>query len=211
MTALTFVSFIFMVGRFYIFQKSNWPVSQVISSIIAAWSDVSSAFSASLPATSPGVSTLALKSAADALKGLNAGYFWMFMNCLTSAAYVSVHTSHVACAHRKGMIGTFDAKENQTDRVFRLGFNVLQQLAQHSPPYHLLLSFWRLGHWKLDSQFVRLDPFTIFVVVLSIPVLPNHVTSCWRQSRSQVALQLVFLIQRHGVCELQVARLTGWQ
>ena len=116
-------------------------MSQVVSSIIAAWSDVSSAFSASFPATSPGVSTQALKSAADALKGLNAGYFWMFLNCLTSAAYVSVHTSHVACAHKKSMVGTFDAKEDQTDWVFRLGFNVLQQLAQHSSPYHLLPYF----------------------------------------------------------------------
>jgi hypothetical protein len=117
-------------------------VSQVISSIIAAWSDVSSAFSASFPATSSGVSTLALKSAADALKGLNAGYFWMFLNCLTSAAYVSVHTlSRCWYAHKKSMIGTFNAKEDQTDWVFRLGFNVLQQLAQHSSPYHLLPYF----------------------------------------------------------------------
>ncbi len=117
-------------------------MTQVISSIIAAWSDVSSAFSASFPATSSGVGTLALKSAADALKGLNAGYFWMFLNCLTSAAYVSVHTCHCCwCAHKKSMIGTFDAKEDQTDRVFRLGFNVLQQLAQHSSSYYLLPYF----------------------------------------------------------------------
>jgi len=71
-TALTFVSFIFMV----------------ISSIIAAWSDVATGLSGSLPAVSTGVSLNALQTIAGAVRGLNVGYFWMFMNCLTSAAYV---------------------------------------------------------------------------------------------------------------------------
>jgi len=71
-TTLTFVSFIFMV----------------ISSIIAAWSDVSSALSGSIPATSSSISMISLQSAAGALRGLNIGYIWMFTNCLTSAAYV---------------------------------------------------------------------------------------------------------------------------
>ncbi|KAI0285904.1 GDP-mannose transporter, partial [Russula aff. rugulosa BPL654] len=63
-TALTMVSFIFMV----------------VSSIIAAWSDVSSHSSHS----SPG----GLNSETSVFDTLNAGYFWMFANCLTSAAYV---------------------------------------------------------------------------------------------------------------------------
>ncbi|KDR67929.1 hypothetical protein GALMADRAFT_231560 [Galerina marginata CBS 339.88] len=71
-TALTFVSFVLMV----------------ISSIIAAWADVSSVLSGSLPAVSTGVSLNALQSIAGAVRGLNVGYFWMLANCLTSAAYV---------------------------------------------------------------------------------------------------------------------------
>jgi len=71
-TALTFVSFIFMV----------------ISSTVAAWSDVSTALSDSLPAVSTGVSANTLQSLAGAVRGLNVGYFWMLVNCLTSAAYV---------------------------------------------------------------------------------------------------------------------------
>lgn len=71
-TALTFVSFIFMV----------------ISSMIAAWSDVSSGLSGSVPAVSTGVSLNALQTIAGAVRGLNVGYFWMLVNCLTSAAYV---------------------------------------------------------------------------------------------------------------------------
>jgi hypothetical protein len=61
----------------------------VISSVIAAWSDVSSSVAGSLPGTSTGVSLSALQTLAGTVRGLNVGYFWMLVNCLTSAAYVS--------------------------------------------------------------------------------------------------------------------------
>lgn len=51
---------------------------QVISSMIAAWSDVSH---------SP---TGSLSSVTSAMATLNVGYLWMFGNCLTSAAYVCI-------------------------------------------------------------------------------------------------------------------------
>lgn len=64
-TGLTLVSFIFMV----------------ISSVIAAWADV---------ATAVGDFPLAggLTSVTDAVRSLNAGYVWMLVNCIVSAAYV---------------------------------------------------------------------------------------------------------------------------
>ncbi|KJA25683.1 hypothetical protein HYPSUDRAFT_37112 [Hypholoma sublateritium FD-334 SS-4] len=71
-TGLTFVSFIFMV----------------ISSIIAAWTDVSSGIADSVPAVGTGASLSNLQTLAGAVQGLNVGYFWMLVNCLTSAAYV---------------------------------------------------------------------------------------------------------------------------
>jgi GDP-mannose transporter len=71
-TALTFVSFIFMV----------------LSSVIAAWTDVSSVLAGSLPAVGTGVSLNSLQTMAGAVLGLNIGYLWMLLNCLTSAAYV---------------------------------------------------------------------------------------------------------------------------
>ncbi|KAF4611098.1 hypothetical protein D9613_006794 [Agrocybe pediades] len=71
-TTLTFVSFILMV----------------ISSVIAAWSDVSTGISGSLPATSAGVSTYTLDHMTGVVRSLNIGYFWMLVNCLASAAYV---------------------------------------------------------------------------------------------------------------------------
>ncbi|KAJ7623421.1 UAA transporter [Roridomyces roridus] len=57
-TRLTFVSFIFMV----------------ISSVIAAWADVNDAMPTS--------------SVQGVMDSLNIGYFWMLVNCLTSAGYV---------------------------------------------------------------------------------------------------------------------------
>lgn len=71
-TALTFVSFIFMV----------------VSSVIAAWSDVKGALSSSVPGASTGVSLGMMESIFAAVRGLNVGYFWMLLNCLSSAAYV---------------------------------------------------------------------------------------------------------------------------
>jgi len=71
-TALTFISFIFMV----------------ISSVIAAWSDVASALAESIPAVSTGVSAGTLQSLLSTVRGINVGYFWMLLNCLASAAYV---------------------------------------------------------------------------------------------------------------------------
>jgi len=62
-TALTLVSFIFMV----------------VSSVIAAWSDASQ--------ISPSVSG-GLSSMTTVVTSLNVGYLWMLSNCLVSAAYV---------------------------------------------------------------------------------------------------------------------------
>lgn len=64
-----------------IWPKLPWhsePV-QVVSSIIAAWSDVSHS-----SRSGPG----GLDSVTSVVATLNVGYFWMFANCLTSAAYV---------------------------------------------------------------------------------------------------------------------------
>jgi len=72
-TGLTFISFIFMV----------------ISSIIAAWSDVSGALGDSMPTGSTGISPASLHLVVkDVVQNLNVGYFWMLVNCLTSATYV---------------------------------------------------------------------------------------------------------------------------
>ncbi|KAF7356812.1 UDP-galactose transporter [Mycena venus] len=71
-TGLTFISFIFMV----------------ISSVIAAWSDVSGALGDSMPTGSTGASAASLHLVKGVVQSLNVGYFWMLVNCLTSAAYV---------------------------------------------------------------------------------------------------------------------------
>ncbi|KAH8832572.1 GDP-mannose transporter [Flagelloscypha sp. PMI_526] len=72
-TGLTFVSFVIMV----------------VSSIIAAWSDVQSALTSSLPTSvGSGLSLGSLQELQSAMYALNVGYFWMLVNCLTSAAYV---------------------------------------------------------------------------------------------------------------------------
>jgi len=68
-TGLTFVSFIFMV----------------ISSVIAAWADVSNALESPI---SPGNGAASLESFTGVVRELNIGYLWMLINCLTSAGYV---------------------------------------------------------------------------------------------------------------------------
>ncbi|KAF5383531.1 hypothetical protein D9615_003695 [Tricholomella constricta] len=68
-TGLTFVSFIIMV----------------ISSVIAAWADVSNALASSM---SPVDRATNVESFTGGGHELNIGYLWMLVNCLTSAAYV---------------------------------------------------------------------------------------------------------------------------
>ncbi|KAF8661333.1 hypothetical protein AX16_001429 [Volvariella volvacea WC 439] len=71
-TALIFVSFVFMV----------------VSSVIAAWSDTSNTFGDSMPAASSALTLDSLSAVTGAVRQLNIGYLWMMLNCLASAAYV---------------------------------------------------------------------------------------------------------------------------
>jgi hypothetical protein len=75
---------VYLHGMYY---QGGWDLLthceslQVVSSMIAAWSDVSRASISS---------TGGLSSVTSAVATLNVGYIWMFGNCLTSAAYVSI-------------------------------------------------------------------------------------------------------------------------
>ncbi|KAG7093873.1 GDP-mannose transporter into the lumen of the Golgi [Marasmius oreades] len=71
-TSLTFVSFVLMV----------------LSSVIAAWSDVTNALAETTPMMGSHRTLNSLQDITDVMYKLNIGYFWMFVNCLTSAAYV---------------------------------------------------------------------------------------------------------------------------
>lgn len=70
-TGLTLISFFFMV----------------FSSVIAAWADIGDALAAGDPVVIEG-SSWGLANMTGVVSKLNVGYFWMLLNCLTSAAYV---------------------------------------------------------------------------------------------------------------------------
>lgn len=63
---------------------------QVFSSVIAAWADINDALTVNLsdPAIAEATSW-GLERVTGVVSRLNVGYFWMLVNCLTSAAYVS--------------------------------------------------------------------------------------------------------------------------
>jgi len=72
-TGLTLFSFILMV----------------ISSIIAAWSNITNTFtSISASWADPAASAAQLPSMSSVMGNLNAGYVWMLINCIVTAAYV---------------------------------------------------------------------------------------------------------------------------
>ena len=73
MTGLTLVAFALMVG----------------SSVIAAWADISSTLSslADIAVVDP-TSGAEVPLPSGVIGSLNAGYLWMAVNCLASAAYV---------------------------------------------------------------------------------------------------------------------------
>ena len=90
MTALTFLSFIIMVScHFKLCEMEFTSLEQVISSIIAAWSDISNAMDTAWSSQEPAAAIGGLQAVQSALTRLNIGYFWMFFNCITSAAFVS--------------------------------------------------------------------------------------------------------------------------
>ena len=62
----------------------------MLSSIIAAWADISDTLAAGDPAVSEGVAW----DVTGIVRNLNIGYFWMLVNCLASAAYVRVIASY---------------------------------------------------------------------------------------------------------------------
>ena len=57
--------------------------------MIAAWSDVTNALSDTSSLSGSHVGLTSLQDVTDVVYKLNIGYFWMLINCLTSAAYVS--------------------------------------------------------------------------------------------------------------------------
>lgn len=88
-TGLTFISFIFMVSLRDSNTELQLILGQVLSSVIAAWTDVSAALGAAVPAD-PALSLGGFEAVSGAVRKLNIGYFWMLINCITSAAYVSM-------------------------------------------------------------------------------------------------------------------------
>jgi GDP-mannose transporter len=59
---------------------------KVLSSVIAAWSDVSGYVNGALTG---GSAASKLGAAVGSVSTLNLGYIWMLINCVVSAAYVS--------------------------------------------------------------------------------------------------------------------------
>ena len=108
-------------------------VSQVVSSVIAAWADISDALTAGDPAVVEAVGG-GLSSVTGVVSKLNVGYFWMFMNCATSAAYVSSHSSVRCTVNSRSITGIDNEEENQGNRFLGLGHDVLQQLAVDTGP-----------------------------------------------------------------------------
>ncbi|KAH9946523.1 UDP-galactose transporter [Amylocystis lapponica] len=78
-TGLTLVSFVFMV----------------FSSVVAAWADISDALAAGDPAVAESMALGSLDKVKDIVSSLNVGYFWMLINCGTSAAYVLAMRSRI--------------------------------------------------------------------------------------------------------------------
>ena len=81
-------------------------VSQVVSSVIAAWADISDALTAGDPAVVEAVGG-GLSSVTGVVSKLNVGYFWMFLNCITSAAFVSIKNARFLFFSRQPFVFHF--------------------------------------------------------------------------------------------------------
>ena len=114
------------------------------SSVIAAWSDIST----TLTRMSAGVAVVDPTSGADVplpagmMGGFNMGYAWMLINCIASACYVRPSVI-IACFSL--ISGPLHAQAHQGHRLQGLGLDVLQQPPVHSCPAHLLAPCRGLG------------------------------------------------------------------
>jgi hypothetical protein len=75
-----------------------------------------------------------LPQVTNVMRNLNVGYFWMMVNCATTAAYVisAFYCGRTPPLTRRFYIGACDAQTNQVHRIFGLGYHVLQQSALHT-------------------------------------------------------------------------------
>jgi GDP-mannose transporter len=100
----------------------------VVSSIVAAWADISAAISSyGHDAT----------ETATQLSTLNAGYIWMLVNCLSSAAYVLGMRKRIKLTNFKDFDSTLLVLSTATNLLLTCRSHVLQQFALH--PRHPLL------------------------------------------------------------------------
>jgi hypothetical protein len=99
------------------------PTKQVLSSVVAAWTDVSSAGKAGSPVHTADDAAM---NYVNMFRNLNVGYFWMLMNCITSASYVD---ANLTCeeAHADGESGLAHAHTHQGNWVLGLGLHVMSR------------------------------------------------------------------------------------
>lgn len=62
--------------------------AKVLSSIIAAWADITHRVQDPLASPNTGYGLDSLETVRGMVQNFNAGYLWMFLNCGASAAYV---------------------------------------------------------------------------------------------------------------------------
>lgn len=119
----------------------NVNLLQVLSSIVAAWADVNGAGDVPAESVPPAVAGLGvgLELVSGTMQKLDIGYMWMLLNCLASAAYVRLflplkHAFHLTIT----AIGASHAQTYKSNRIFRLGNDVLQQFVINTSPCCLL-------------------------------------------------------------------------
>ncbi|POW06982.1 hypothetical protein PSHT_10146, partial [Puccinia striiformis] len=121
----------------------------VLSSLIAAWSDISPFLSPSISTTSPDAFSEPLIYGEIVKK--NAGYFWMLINCFASAAYVLAMRKKIKLTNFKDW-----------DTMF---YNNLLSI-----PILIVFSL-AFEDWSSNSLSLNLS---VFFPLFSISSIPNH-------------------------------------
>lgn len=88
---------------------------QVLSSVVAAWSDITTAFQSSFPeyAGAHPVFQVDPSQAHKSLAKAGAGYVWMGFNCLSTATYVRNRRFYIHGVQLRLLIGVDHEEANQ--------------------------------------------------------------------------------------------------
>lgn len=144
---------------------SSLTTYQVLSSVVAAWADVTAASEVVAQAVPPATAGLgsSLELVSGVVQKLNVGYMWMLINCMASAAYVSTRRSLPALIQNLTIWYRYWPCENGSRSLgFLIGKRCCTTICCRSRSWPSSPFFWRTGARRISPGICE-PPIYIYI------------------------------------------------